>query len=252
MTITRAWPVTGALVAILALAGCDTIGDPFEAVRKKKQAPDEFQVLAHEKLRVPSTMTLPPPKPGAESPREPDAQSQAIAALTGGGTEAGLAEPAGSARVSRGEQLLVSAAIESANAPADPSGIRSQLEQERAEAEANKPYEPPSLAELFGYGAGQDYDPESVIDPVAESLRLQTAGVTAPMNPDAAPPEDLEAGGVRTAGDVEFYPEEGKDGAREPFANMRMSREQENPKRFRLGSGDLDLDEEDERRLPKK
>ncbi|MGF1500730.1 MAG: DUF3035 domain-containing protein [Paracoccaceae bacterium] len=179
----------------VALAGCDTIGDPFEEFSARRNAPDEFQVIARDELRMPGNViaaspgALPTPSPGAPSPLEPDPQAEAIAALTGGRSAATL--PRGTA-ASRGESAL----LDAADAAQASSEIRSQIARENIELSENAPYEPPLLLDLLT-GSSPEFDPETVLDPVQESQRLQTQGVATPNDPDAvavveevAEPED--------------------------------------------------------------
>ncbi|MEM7496898.1 MAG: DUF3035 domain-containing protein [Pseudomonadota bacterium] len=187
------------LAGAAALGGCDKIGSPLDVFAKKKPSPDEFKVVARAPLYVPpevrttaGVQTLPEPRPGVPSPLEPDPNRDAQAALLGAG--------AGSAGVatspSRGEQVLVGAAATGAD-----GDIRSTLEADAvaaAEAEADGPYEPPSIFEVIGLTEPPAFDPEDVIEPVPESQRLQRTGIPAPndptatADPDAAPAADAD------------------------------------------------------------
>lgn len=181
----RAMAMGMGLAVMGALAGCDTIGNPLEALSKKKLGPDEFAVVVRDPLQMPpglETSTLPPPSPGMRSPLEPNPQVDAIAALTGQPVSASAPQ---SVAISRGEAALLAAADANALSPT----IRSDITAENVELEANKPYEPPSIFELF---SGPSIDPETLIDPVAESQRLQSTGVPAPVNQRALQLEALE------------------------------------------------------------
>lgn len=162
--------------ALAALAACDTIGNPIDAMSAKRPSPDEFQVIARKELRRPpglGTSTLPEPRPGAPSPLEPDPRGDAVAALTGNRVAASA--PLASS-ISRGEAALLAAAdAQSAN-----PDIRTQIIAENVAYEESKPYEPPTIFELF---AGErEYDPEDVVDAPAEALRLSEAGVPTPVD----------------------------------------------------------------------
>ena len=175
------------VVALAALGGCADLGNPLDAFKAKREGPDEFQVLAREELRLPPDLrphSLPEPRPGTPSPREPDPRRAAEAALTGG---APRGDPPPSGRVSRGEEILLEAAEARA---ADPVGAEI-LGLAVAEAEAGQPYEPPTIFALFG-GADPEIDPGLTLDAVAESERLQKAGIPAPSDPrvDVAGPEE--------------------------------------------------------------
>jgi hypothetical protein len=181
MRFSRAARRTGAagLAALpLVLAGCGQVGNPLEAFGASIPPPDEFQVIAYEPPVVPGEYTLPEPTPGAPSPRAPEPGRAAVEALLGpGATTAAAAEP------SAGEQALLGAA----DAASASSAIRVQLEEDKRQAAASEPYEPPTIWELFGFGGdGERIDETQLIDPVTEGERLQSAGVAAPVDPAAA------------------------------------------------------------------
>lgn len=221
-------------LAAIALMGCDTIGNPIDALAKKKPAPDEFQVLARKELRMPpgsqSGAQLPVPQPGMPSPLEPDPEGDARAALAAGaagtsgaagaanlpGDTATIGQPvAGTTRVSRGEAALLQAADAASASP----NIRAQLSEE-IEAGDTSPYEPPTVAELLGFGPEDEVDPDLVLDPVRESQRLQTAGIRAPNDPDATPVDPNAPGVVRREASTSLnYPSEGGRPPRNTFDN---------------------------------
>lgn len=171
-------------LAVTALGGCDRLGGAFDAFRQKRQGPDEFSIVSRAPLQIPGSTALPEPKPGTLSPLDPQPQKQAIEALLGprgAVTAAGTGPdgtPATAGGSSRGEQALLS----SAKAASASSQIRVQLEQDRIEEEESAEYEPPTLVELLS-DEKETVDPELVLEPNAESRRLQTAGVAAPVNP---------------------------------------------------------------------
>jgi hypothetical protein len=163
-------------IALLALAGCDRIGSPFEVLAVKRPAPDEFQVIARDPLRMPASVRLPEPRPGAPSPLDPNPGRDAAIALLGAPARP-VAGGAGS-----GEQALLAAADASARNPE----IRTILAAE--ESADSGEYEPPTIWELFGGSSGPEVDPEEVIDAAAEARRLQTEGVAAaPIDPNDLP-----------------------------------------------------------------
>lgn len=180
MRFSRAARVTAAagLAAVpLALAGCAQMGNPLEALGASIPPPDEFQVIAYEPPVVPSEYTLPEPTLGAPSPRAPEPRRAAVEALLGPGAASVAPGP------SSGEQALLAAA----DAAAASSAIRVQLEEDKRQAEAGKPYEPPTIWELFGFGgSGEKLDKTQLIDPVTEAERLRSAGIAAPVDPEAA------------------------------------------------------------------
>ncbi len=174
--MTRPITTLAVLAAATALAGCDTVGNPLDALSSKKPSPDEFQVLTRRGLERPpgrGASTLPEPRPGVASPLDPDPQAEAIAALTG------AAPPPRATAISRGEAALLAAA----DAQAASSEIRTQIAVENREIEENKPYEAPTIFELLS--GEETIDPETVIDPAAEARRLQESGVATPTSPRA-------------------------------------------------------------------
>jgi hypothetical protein len=182
MTVKRALRRTaagGLAAAVLAFAGCGNVGNPIKALTGDIPPPDEFQVMAHKPLQMPTSAELPEPQPGAPSPLDPDPHRDARVALLG--ASGAQAIPAASATPSAGEQVLLS----SANAAAASGDIRVQLESDKVTAEANKPYEPPSLGELLSGSGKEKVDDSEAIDPVAESQRLQREGQQAPSDPQA-------------------------------------------------------------------
>ncbi len=181
MMIKRAVRIAGPVgltAMLLALAACETIGNPLEALGAKIPPPDEFQVIASKPLMMPATTALPEPRPGAPSPLEPDPHRDALQALLGTSASPVVSTIAPSA----GEQVLLS----SANAAMASSEIRVQLEEEKREEEANKPYEPPSLGELLSGRKSEKLDESELLDPVVESQRLQQEGYVTPVDPNAA------------------------------------------------------------------
>jgi len=191
----------GMLAALLALAACSTIGSPLEAIGAKVPPPDEFQVMTHKPLQMPGTLDLPEPRPGAASPLDPNPQQDAMVALLG---TTGSPAVTGAAP-SSGEQVLLS----SANAAATSSAIRVQLEEDKIAEKTSKPYEPPSLGELLGLTASgsEKLDEKELIDPLAESQRLQREGLPAPVDPNAAAPEGEEA---KRESVTSYYPATGR------------------------------------------
>ncbi|MEM6944817.1 MAG: DUF3035 domain-containing protein [Pseudomonadota bacterium] len=183
--------ILAVLGAAAALAACDKIGNPIEVMSSKKPTPDEFQVVARAPIYVPPAArqrsndltALPTPQPGTPSPLEPDPNRSAQQALLG--SSAAAQTTAAANGPSEGEQVLLGAAAAGSNAE-----IRTTLEEDavaEAEAEAAGPYEPPSIFEVIGLSDAPTFDPEDVVDPVAESQRLQREGIAAPNDPAAQP-----------------------------------------------------------------
>lgn len=186
----RALIVLGMVAGLVA--GCDTLGNPLEAIGGKVPAPDEFQVIARKPLIMPGSRALPEPRPGAASPLDPTPNRDAQVALLGSETRA--VGPAGG---SAAEQVL----LQSANVSAANPEVRVQLETDKTEVDDNAPYEPPTIAELF-FGTDADApDPGTVLDPVAESQRLQRAGQAAPNDPEAQPVDPQARGPIVVGGE---------------------------------------------------
>ena len=180
MMINRAARIAGPVgltAMLLSLPACGTIGSPLEALGARIPPPDEFQVIARKPLAMPATAALPEPRPGAPSPLDPDPHRDALLALLGtsGSPVVSTIEP------SAGEQVLLS----SANAAVASSEIRVQLEEERIQEGAAKPYKPPSLSELVSGRKSEKLDESVLLDPVAESQRLQREGYVSPVDPNA-------------------------------------------------------------------
>jgi len=168
----------GLAAALAALAACDRVGSPFEALGGRVPPPDEFQVIQYAPPVVPESYTLPEPQPGAPSPRAPNPDREAVAALLGPeAAQAAAAEP------SPGERVLLG----SADAASTSGEIRVQLERDQRRAAADEEYEPPTIWQLLGFASDEEeIDETQVIDPVTEAERLQAQGVPAPVDPEAA------------------------------------------------------------------
>ena len=167
------------LAAAMTLASCDTLGNPLDVINGKRSSPDEFAVLARKPLQMPRTTSLPEPRLGERSALEPNPEADAVAALMGGP----VSQP--NVPASAGEEALLSAA----NASQEQSEIRNVLSLEEQSGESSGEYTPPSVFELFS-DDGPSVPKEELIDPTAESQRLQVEGVApTPVNPRAEPEE---------------------------------------------------------------
>jgi len=181
---TRIAAPLGLAAMLLALAGCGRNG-LLGAVGLVIPPPDEFQVVVHKPLDVPATASLPEPHPGAPSPLDPTPHRDAVEALLGAGASQAVADVPPSA----GEQVLLSSADAGASSPE----VRVQLEADKIKEESSKPYEAPTVGELIGLGGSKEkVDEKQVIDPVAESTRLQKEGVVTPVDPNAELPDELK------------------------------------------------------------
>ena len=164
----------------------------------KPPVPDEFSVLARKPLQMPSSVALPEPRLGERSALEPDPNTDAIVALLGQSAVSRVQT------ASAGEGALLSAA----NAASEQTEIRRILESETRAAEENKPYEAPSLFDLFS-DEGDKLEPGDLINPAAESRRLQSEGVAAaPIDPLDVP--EGESGATTAPEDeVIYHPKRG-------------------------------------------
>lgn len=191
----RALAVT---TALLSVSACGVIGNPLDALTERPPVPDEFSVLSRKPLQMPSSVALPEPRLGERSALEPDPNTDAIVALLGSSAVSRVQS------ASAGEGALLNAA----NAAAQQTEIRRILEAETRAAEDDKPYEAPSLFELFE-DDGEKLDSAELINPASESRRLQTEGVAAaPIDPSDVPEATAEA---KTDPDEEiiFHPRRG-------------------------------------------
>jgi hypothetical protein len=187
--IKRSLTAAAALTGVVALGGCETLGNPFDVIAGKRNSPDEFQVLARKPLRMPGSLDLPEPRLGERSPLEPDPNTDAVIALLGAPVTLATAP-------SSGEQGLLNAA----NAASSQTEIRQQLDQDLETADDNEPYEAPSIFELF---STSEEAPKDAINPNAEARRLQAEGVSAaPIDPSDRPQED---DGLIKQGEVDLF-----------------------------------------------
>ncbi|MBI1774340.1 MAG: DUF3035 domain-containing protein [Proteobacteria bacterium] len=91
MTLNPRVVSVGAVLASLALAGC--ADDARKMLGLGKNAPDEFQVVAHAPLSIPPDSQLRPPTPGASRPQEASPSLSARAAVLGNGSPAPVGTP---------------------------------------------------------------------------------------------------------------------------------------------------------------
>lgn len=166
----------GITALLLTAVACDRVGNPLEAITGEIPPPDEFRVMTHKPLVMPASGALPEPRPGAASPLDADPNRDAQLALLGTSDNTAVSTTAPSS----GEQVL----LESANAASASSEIRVQLEQEKIDAEVNKPYQAPSLFGWFGT-KGEKIDESTLLDPAVEARRLQGEGKVTPVDPNA-------------------------------------------------------------------
>jgi DUF3035 family protein len=148
------------LAVALALSGC---GNSFrESLGLNRNAPDEFQVVAHAPLSMPSDIALQQPTPGAARPQEASTRAAAQSIVVNSG---GAQTPANDlADRSPGEaQLLTSLGV----TDVDPN-IRQVVEEETAsQMERDKSV----ISRLNFWQVPEPYG--VIVDPAAESQRIQ-------------------------------------------------------------------------------
>lgn len=144
------------VLAAAAMAGCGS--DVQQTLGLGKRAPDEFRVVRRAPLVVPPDFTLRPPEPGAVG-RQQDPSVQAREILTGEAPRrvAGVR--------SEGEAALLS----QSGVVADP-GIRARIVAENAEL---ADLDDRTFLFILNFQKKQFQRQEPVIDPVAETKRLQ-------------------------------------------------------------------------------
>lgn len=141
------------ILAATGLVGCDHARTALGYDRKN---PDAYKVVDRAPLCVPPDFKLRPPRPGASRPQEKSAQEQAQDALLEEGQQCTVAiNP-----TSDGEKGLLNQIGEG------DQSVREALEKEHRSRKAQKL---PTLAKKLGL---KELDDEKVIDPVAESERL--------------------------------------------------------------------------------
>jgi len=143
-------------VSAAALSGCGSDGI-FRSLGFIRDAPDEFTVTTRAPLAMPTSFTLPPPRPGATRPQEQSERNQAELALV---PQMALGEPDPGS--SPGQQALVQAA-----GPPIPPGIRTEVDQE---AVRDRPSQGVADKLMFWRKPVQ---PGIVVDPQKEAQRLR-------------------------------------------------------------------------------
>ena len=78
----RILAIGGLCAGALLLSGCGAVDNLFGA-SSKKQAPDEFQVVAQQPLSIPPNADLRPPRPGAPRPQDTPPQVAARSLVSG-------------------------------------------------------------------------------------------------------------------------------------------------------------------------
>lgn len=147
-----------AALACLALTGCGNVKDQLGLTH---EAPDEFAVITRAPLEIPTSLALPPPRPGMARPQEKSPETRAKDAVFGEQYVNNTAATESSA-----EAALLSKAGQGQTDP----NIRAVVDEEAAEeARSNK-----SVAQKLLKLGGQKTEPTAnVVDAKAEAQRLQ-------------------------------------------------------------------------------
>lgn len=174
----KAYQITGSVVLILALAGCDTsqgIGRFFAPDTIGDAGPDEFGIVPSKPLEEPPNYTdLPEPDAAAGNRADLNPEKDAVAAL--GGRPERLDSP----NILPGEGALLAAAQRNGTG----GNIREVLAEEDAQfRERNRPK---LLQRWFGTDTYfRDYDSQT-LKALSAAERLRRRGVRVPV----APPEE--------------------------------------------------------------
>jgi len=166
----------GALCAgALLLSGCGALDSVLGS--SKKQAPDEFQVVAQQPLSIPPNADLRPPRPGAPRPQDTPPQIAARSLVSG--------QPVSAIRGAQGDVVSPSEAAllsKAGAAGADPN-IRTKVNQETGIlAEQDR-----TLIDDLIFWRKQE-PPGTVVDPAREQQRIREAqAIGQPVTAGATP-----------------------------------------------------------------
>jgi len=144
------------LCSLGVLSACSKTKEQFDF---SKKSPDEFSVVKRAPLEMPTTLDLPPPRPGATRPQETAPEEQAKAALFGQASIESAQAP------TSGEAILLQRTGAS-NVSAD---IRDVVDQETAQDTKENVS---TFNKILGRSGDEAYAADNVIDPVKERERL--------------------------------------------------------------------------------
>jgi hypothetical protein len=166
MRFDRILPAGVLIGSALLLSGCGAL-DGLVGSSTRKQAPDEFQVVAQQPLAIPPNADLRPPRPGAPRPQDTPPQVRAQSLVSGQPVAAVQSASAGGGSPS--EQALLAKA---GTAGADPN-IRDVVNRETGMlAEQNR-----SLIDDLIFWRKPD-QPGLVVDPAKEQQRIRETQAT--------------------------------------------------------------------------
>lgn len=141
-------------VCTLLLSGCS---NPRQSLGLTQNSPDEFKVVKNAPLEMPTSLTLPPPRPGAARPQETAVAEQAKYILFG--------QNANASSLSESEASL----LQQAGAAQTDQNIRTLIDTEEYKIDESQQ----SVAQkLLGIGGGSG--DEKVINAEEEAERLKT------------------------------------------------------------------------------
>lgn len=147
-----------ALGAVACLGACENAKKELGLTRS---APDEFAVVKRAPLEMPPDFSLRPPEPGAPRPQEEAAVEQA--------RETVLGATAKSQESMKGRAKGEISLLDAAKAQYDPD-IRRTVDEEAARTERKNE---PVAKKLLNIGK-DTLPPATIVDPQAETARLQT------------------------------------------------------------------------------
>jgi len=153
------------LVAATSLGGCDAF---YRAIGREKVVPDEFAVVSRAPLAIPPDYSLRPPRFGAQRPQEEAPVDQARQTVFRAGEDAKSNLPPAADNRSAGEGEL----LKEAGAASAPKDIRQLVETDASSTAGMSDGFIDKLA--FWRKDEPKLGPtDAVIDPVAESQRIQ-------------------------------------------------------------------------------
>ncbi len=158
--------IPAAVAAAVLLAGCG--GGVKQSLGIAKRAPDEFSVVTRAPLTMPPDYGLRPPRPGERRPQEPVLRSQARSVLMQNGASGDIASAAPGAAGIGGITPGDSALLARAGSSEVPDDIRSRIDRESAELDADDR----NFIERMMFWREMP-PPGDVVDARKESQRLQ-------------------------------------------------------------------------------
>lgn len=144
-------------LSVLCLSACS---NPRETLGLKRSAPDEFKVVKHAPLEMPTSYELPEPRKGAPRPQETAVTKQVETALLGERKATSL---------SQSEEAL----LQKAGTNEVPDDIRTLVDRENGQVDERKQ----AVAKRL-LGIGDDIQDTQVLNAKEEAERLQKLNET--------------------------------------------------------------------------